>query len=241
MKAYRLRTFAVVLSTTAVAASAVAATDTVNAALPAISAWQVVVNNGCRRRPRRHPCDFNSYNQPSVNVEQLVVFRAAARAARGASARTAFTRATWPSGGPVNVIFDRNTQVPQPNNLDTTFIEPPSFPRIDMSSNTIATRGNHQPVWEYFLEDGTETRAGTTGVYTNPFGPLITGASKLGAVPGFGFFAVPDSVPGTMFDVFPGAPAVTDGATIVFKGNYTVRRNSGGPRCNGRQDRRVLP
>ena len=25
-----------------------------------------------------------------------------------------------------------------------------------------------------------------------------------------------------MFDVFPGAPAVTDGDTIVFKGNYTV-------------------
>jgi hypothetical protein len=90
-----------------------------------------------------------------------------------------------------------------------------------MSSNTIATRGNHQPVWKYGSV-GNETRAGTTGIYTNPFGPLITGASKLGAVPDFEFFAVPGVSPATMFDVFPGAPAVTDGDTIVFKGNYTV-------------------
>ncbi len=122
--------------------------------------------------------------------------------------------------GPVIPIFDRNTLVPQPNNLGSTFIEPPSFPRIDMWSNTIASRGNHQPVWEYTLPDGTDSRAGTTGIYTNPFGALITGASNLGAVPRFPFFAVPETR-GIKFDVFPGAPAVTDGHTIVLKGNYT--------------------
>ena len=47
----------------------------------------------------------------------------------------------------------------QPTPL-TTFIEPPSFPRIDMRSDTIASRGNHQPVWRYVLPDGSETRAG---------------------------------------------------------------------------------
>jgi hypothetical protein len=120
-------------------------------------------------------------------------------------------------------IFDRNTAVPQPNNLDSMFVEPPSFPRIDMSSATIASRGNHQPVWNYLLPDGiTETRAGTTGIYTDPFGPLITGASNLGAVPDFDFFAVPGTAPAIKFDVFPGAPAVTDSTTIVFKGNYFV-------------------
>mgnify|MGYP001116996326 CR=1 FL=1 len=130
-------------------------------------------------------------------------------------------------GSPLKLIFDRNTLVPYPNNLDSTFTEPPSFPRIDMSSNTIASRGNHQPVWEYPLPDGTDTRAGTTGVYTNLGGALITGASNLGAVPGFEFFSVPGvGLPapgfvGTKFDVFPGAPAVTDGRTIVVKGNYT--------------------
>jgi len=232
MKAYRLRTFAVVLSTTAVAASAVAATDTVNAAPPAISAWQVVVNNGdymptdaCDPSvPSTPTCrTFNSYNQPSVNASQLVVIRARSRGGQGGGQNVhgVYTR-DMAAGGPVVRILDRDALVPQPNNLDTTFIEPPSFPRIDIGSNTIATRGNHQPVWEYTLADGSDTRAGTTGIYTNPFGPLITGASTLGAVPGFGFFAVPDLDPLTMFDVFPGAPAVTDGATIVFKGNYTV-------------------
>ncbi|MGE5667915.1 MAG: hypothetical protein ACM338_06950, partial [Betaproteobacteria bacterium] len=57
---------------------------------------------------------------------------------------------------------------------------------------------------------------------TNPFGPLVTGASKLGSVAGFSFFQVPDASAGTFFDVFPGAPAVTGTSTIVFKGNYTA-------------------
>ena len=104
----------------------------------------------------------------------------------------------------------------------TTFIEPPSFPRIDMRSSTVASRANHQPAWRYQLSDDSETRAGTTGIYTNPFGSLIAGTSNLGAVPDFDFFAVPGIAPVTKFDVFPGAPAVTDGATVVFKGNYTV-------------------
>jgi len=50
---------------------------------------------------------------------------------------------------------------------------------------------------------------------------LITGASNLGEVPAFPFFSVPGS-PGIKFDVFPGAPAVSDGTTIAFKGNYAV-------------------
>lgn len=123
-------------------------------------------------------------------------------------------------GSPVVRIFDRSTPVPQPNNLGSTFIEPPSFPRIDMWSNTIASRGNHQPVWNYMLPDGTDTRAGDTGVYANPFGDLMTGSSGLGAVSGFEFFAVPGTT-GIKFDVLPGAPAVTNGRTIVVKGNYT--------------------
>jgi hypothetical protein len=125
------------------------------------------------------------------------------------------------AGNLIISILDRTTLVPHPNNLDTTFAETPSFPRIDMSSDTIATRGNHQPVWRYFLDDGTETRAGTTGIYTNPFGDLTTGAAKLGDVPEFSFFEVPE-FPGIRFEVFPGAPSVTEGDTIVFKGNYTA-------------------
>jgi hypothetical protein len=92
-----------------------------------------------------------------------------------------------------------------------------------MWSDTVATRGTHQPVWQPVDPASGEIveQLGTTGIYTNPFGSLITAASKLGSVPEFSFFEVPEA-PGTLFDVFPGSPAVTDGATIVFKGNYTV-------------------
>ena len=131
--------------------------------------WQVVVNNGVTvpGDARR----FNSYNQPSVNVDGLVVFRARSKGGMGGRARP---RGLHPRHG----RGDRRDQglrpqrplVPQPNNLGHDFVEPPSFPRIDMWSDTIASRGNHQPVWTYLLPDGTETRAGTTGIYTNPFG-----------------------------------------------------------------------
>jgi len=132
-----------------------------------------------------------------------------------------YTRDMSVTNSEIFPILDRKTQVPQPNNLGTTFTETPSFPRIDQDSDTIATRGNHEPVWTYDAASE-ETRVGTTGIYTNPFGPLITGTSKLGGVPGFEFFAVPGIDTPVMFDVFPGAPAVTGGRTLVFKGNYTV-------------------
>lgn len=194
-------------------------------------AWSTVVNNGdympgdqCDpATPSLPTCrNFNSYNQPSVNAEQLVVLRARSRGGHGGGqpVHGIYSR-DMAVGGPVVKILDRETLVPQPNNLDTVFHEPPSFPRIDIGSDTLATRGNHQPVWRYLLEDGSETRAGTSGIYATPNGPLITGAGKLGAVPGFTFLEVPEQ-PGAFFDVFPGAPAVTDGNVIVFKGNYTI-------------------
>ncbi len=163
---------------------------------------------------------FNSYNQPSVNLDGLVVIRARSRGGMGGQpAHGIYTRDMSEPGSEINRILDRTTEVPDPNNLGTTFVETPSFPRIDMGSDTIATRGNHQPVWRYGQE-GDQTRAGTTGIYANPFGELITGAAKLGNVPGFSFFEVPE-FPGTLFEVFPGSPSVTGGNTIVFKGNYT--------------------
>ena len=190
-------------------------------AAPPVPQWQVVVNNGVTVPGDPSNRKYNSYNQPSLNVDQLVVFRARSKGGNsGEPAHGIYTR-DMALGTPVSRAFDRNTAVPYPNNLGTTFIEPPSFPRIDMWSPTIASRGVHPPVWRYLLGDDTETRAGTTGIYTNPFGSLITGASNLGEVPAFPFFSVPGS-PGIKFDVFPGAPAVSDSATIAFKGNYAV-------------------
>jgi len=163
---------------------------------------------------------FNSYNQPSVNLDGLVVIRARSRGGMGGQpAHGIYTRDMSDPDSDIIRILDRTSEVPAPNNLGTTFVETPSFPRIDMGSDTIATRGNHQPVWRYG-EEGDETRAGTTGIYANPFGELITGAAKLGHVPDFHFYQVPE-FPGTLFEVFPGSPSVTASNTIVFKGNYT--------------------
>jgi hypothetical protein len=238
---------------------------------PPLFTWSTVVNNTDLMPPLNEK-KFNSYNQPSVNVNGLVVIRARSRGGPGDTAGnlgdqdeiTAMAPSPGGGGGenqpihgiytrnmsnpfspgPIVRILDRKTEVPQPNNIRrppetapehgplTTFIETPSFPRIDMTSNTIATRGNHQPVWKVLDPDTDDIleQVGTTGIYTNPFGPLITGASKLGGetervlkdpVQEFPFFEVPEA-PGTPFDVFPGAPAVTGGSTIVFKGNYTV-------------------
>ena len=181
---------------------------------PIVFDWEVVVNNsvtvpGDSRK-------FNSYNQPSLNVNRLVVFRGRSKGGTsGEPAHGIFLR-DMAQGTALVTVFDRTTPVPDPNNVGATFNEPPSFPRIDMWSSALASRGNHQPVWD----DGV-TRAGITGIYTTPFGELITGASNLGAVPEFAFFAVPGEG-ATKFDVFPGAPTVTDGRTIVFKGNYTL-------------------
>ena len=199
---------------------------------PPLFTWSTVANNTDPMPGTAPERTFNSYNQPSVNVNGVVVLRARSRGGlpSGEPTHGIYLRDMGVAGSPILRILDRTTEVPPPNNghypptdpLLTTFVETPSFPRIDMGSDTIATRGNHQPVWVYALPDGSETRVGTTGIYTNAFGPLITGAAKLGAVPGFSFFAVPGLEPPTPFDVFPGAPAVTNERTLVFKGNYTL-------------------
>lgn len=209
------------------------ATTTVGLALAAPQNsfnWSTVVNNGdymptasCNpAAPSASLCrQFNSYNQPSLNTKKLVVFRARSKGGQGGEPIHGVYTRDMDKHSPVLSILDRDTLVPQPNNLSSLFVEPPSFPRIDIDSAMIATRGNHQPVWEYVLPDGSVSKAGTAGIYANPFGPLITGASKLGAIPEYSFLEVPE-FPSIFFDVFPGAPAATNDSTIVFKGNYTL-------------------
>ena len=212
MKQQRLQALTIVAAALALISSQ-AAGDQI------LGPWQVVVNNG-----DIVPGDtrnFNSYNQPSLSMDGFVVFRARSQSGSGGEPAHGIFARDMSLRLPMITVFDRNTLVPWPNNLDSMFTEPPSFPRIDMLSHTIASRGNHPPVWEYILPDETESRAGTTGIYTNPYGLLIPGESNLGAVPDFPFFSVP-GVDGVKFDVFPGAPAVTDESTIVFKGNYTI-------------------
>ncbi|MBI1325455.1 hypothetical protein GC170_20005 [bacterium] len=206
----RTRNFGVSLILGAIAA---------NSAFGADFVWQTVANNGYLVPGDPQGRNFNSYNQPSVNTSGLVVFRARSKGGSGGEPAHGIYSRNMASPSPIVKILDRNTLVPMPNNLGSTFIEPPSFPRIDIFGTTIASRGNHQPVWEYMLPDGTDSKAGTTGIYATPGGILQTAASNLGNVPGFEFFAVPGTA--LKFDVFPGAPAVANPTTIVTKGNYT--------------------
>jgi hypothetical protein len=185
--------------------------------------WNTVFNNN-DLIPGAEPRTFNSYNPPSVNTKGMVVVRARSRGGQGMGPAThgIYMRDMGQADSEIVRVLDRTTLVPDPNNLGTTFVETPSFPRIDMHTNTIATRGNHQPVYRYYLDDEIETRAGTTGIYSNPYGgELVTGGAKLGHVPGFDFFGVPDK-PGVLFEVFPGAPSITNGNVIAFKGNFSL-------------------
>lgn len=189
--------------------------------------WVTVVNNAVSPPgPAGIGKNYFSYNQPSINSNGIVVFRARAKAPGGAPAGEPH-RGVWSvdlcSSSTLQTILDTETMVPDPNNLGSIFNETPSIPRIDISSPLIASRGNSQPVWTYTDPNtGLETRAGTTGIFTWINGPLTTGVNTLGNVSDFSYFQVPLPAPaGTKFDVFPGSPTMTNGKYIAFKGNYT--------------------
>jgi len=178
--------------------------------------WQTVVNNSFAIPDGK--TNFSSYSQPSVNSQGMVVFRA--RSTGGQRETGIFLRKGI--SGKVTKIADLNTLVPYPNNLDAEFLEFSAIARIAPNSDHTAFVGLHKPAYRYTLPDGSETRAGTAGIYTlTDQSVLVTGASKLGNAPDFEYFAVPGTknVP---FDVYPGAPALTDDGLIVFKGNYQI-------------------
>lgn len=199
--------------------------------------WTTVVNSN-DLVPEIVPPDrtFNSFNPPSVSAKGMVVFRG---------------RSTGHSKGPVSGIFKRefeqgsqivkvvarsapnetsSTLVPDPNNMEAVYIEFPSFPRISINTNVIATRGMHKPVWEWTAANGVEKeRSGTTGVYVeleldDGSRKLVTGASRLGSVNNdfANVYDVPyaNKTHGGVFDVFPGAPSITDNNVVAFKGNF---------------------
>lgn len=163
---------------------------------------------------------FSSFGQPSLNNKCAIAFRGRSSGG-GEPARGVYAGSGCKAGSALQVGAAQGSVVPAPNNLAATFNEFPAFPRLDLLNNLLVTRGQSKPVWQYTLQDGTDTRVGTSGVYAGLLGSsLRTGASLLGAVPGFEYFAVPGR-PGVRFDQFPGAPHVFDGNKIAFKGNFT--------------------
>lgn len=178
---------------------------------------------------------FGSFNQPSVNKDGVVVFRARSV---GSSEPVSgiFRKRMSAMGQPIEAIFLRGEEVPEPNNSDSFtkggevsgFREFPSIPRIDADRTLIATRGVSMPVWIYQLPDGSEARAGTNGVFVSANGMKSTAMSLLGSVRDaetgelvFPWHSVPDAPEGTKFDVFPGSPALADGRFVASKANWT--------------------
>jgi hypothetical protein len=172
--------------------------------------------------------NFNSYNQPSINDNGLVVIRARSRGGGGEPVSGIFTRDML-SLEPVQTVTTRNSIVPAPNNTNATFNEFPSFPRIDSKSSMFAFRGQSQPVWNVIdpTTDEIITKIGTSGIYTNQTGTLKTGLSQLGQLSEFSYVQVPNTTPLTKFDQFPGAPSPTDGNIVAFKGNWTDEAGTG--------------
>lgn len=212
-------------------------------ALPAMgnvasaATWEVVVNNGFYAPvalPQLVLPYFFSYNQPSINYAGQVVFRARAKAKTGGASggepvRGVYLRTgTGPAtSNAIRIMADNSgVKVPSPNTTGATFIEFPSIPRADATTNMVATRGQSQPV--VTLSDG--TKVGTSGIYAlyggNPWVPTAmnfgTGASQVGNVPNYNYFAVPGEPAGTKFDQFPGSPSPLANRLVLFKGNYTV-------------------
>jgi hypothetical protein len=188
---------------------AVAGTLAATASGQSLPSWQAIVNNG--DTAPGSTTTFRSYNQPSINGNGLVIFRARSSSGAGGAQIDGVYIRDAAAGTPIAKLAARDDSVPDPNNtfytgLPAAFTEFPSIPRID----------------------ATETRVGTAGIYVFPNGVPTTGASLLGAVTEpdqitltFPQFSVPGAPLGTRFDQFPGSPAVTSGRFIAFKGNYT--------------------
>lgn len=193
-----------------------------------IGTWKVLADNRTFI-PGSADISFFSFNPPSVNTSGLVVFRGRAKAATGsggaqgsggggAMSRGVFAVDACLGSLTLYTVADTTMAVPAPNNTDASFTEFPSFPRIDIDSGVLATRGQSTPVWT--LPDGTKT--GTSGVYVSLPTGLSTGIGQLGNVSEFSYMQVPGaSTPGIRFDQFPGSPTLTQGRYLVFKGNYT--------------------
>lgn len=170
---------------------------------------------------------FNSFNQPSVNGAGLVVMRARGKGVSGGGEppRGIYARPMSGTPGALSVVFDTATAVPGPNNAGTggapvAFTEFPAFARVGLQDDTVATRGQSNPLWVYTLPDGSETRVGTSGVYALRRGVGLSVAGQFGAVPDLAYYSVPGAPAGTRFDQFPGAPAVGGLGRIAFKGNW---------------------
>lgn len=165
---------------------------------------------------------FSIFGSPSVNASGTVVFGGTSALSTSGSGETSATLGIYsvdPVSLAVTKVADTATLVPDPNTLTygnslAKFGGFPSYASIDQDSPLVAFAATHPPVLQ--LTDG---KGGNAGLYANPSGNLVTGMGLFTQAP-YTYFQVPDMPAGTAFDEFPVSPAVVNGSTLVFKGDY---------------------
>jgi hypothetical protein len=151
--------------------------------LPVAFTWATVANSASVVPGGDGVRTFNSFNQPSVNGAGLVVIRGRSKGGDASSGaeqggqplRGIYARKMGGKASPLVTVFDTATVVPGPNNTlyqgkPGTFTEFPAFPRIGLDNETMISRAQSKPVFEYQV--GTDpitgapitTKAGTSGV-----------------------------------------------------------------------------
>ncbi len=185
---------------------------------------------------------FTFFSEPSVNRLGAVVFR-------GANGQTSshplapvnplagvYLRLMGSADQPVQMLFQRGTEVPAPNNVENPplsghlagFREFPGFPRIDADALMATARGSSGAVWRFYLPDGEEVREGTSGVFATSNGSRYTVCNMLGDAfdpdtldMTFPQFGVPNEHEGTAFTGFPGTSTVGDSRYVAFKATWS--------------------
>ncbi|MGA8044090.1 MAG: hypothetical protein WCA37_14935, partial [Terracidiphilus sp.] len=188
-------------------------------------AWQTLAN-GSSTLPGTTTA-YSVFGSPSINASGLAVFRGQSvltisKGSGESSSTTGIYTADLATGGKLAKVVDIATIVPEPNTLtygSTTakFGGFPAFPNIDQTSTFVGFNATHPPV----ISLTSSGKAGSAGIYSNPAGALDTGVGIFVAdsTTTYPYFEIPD-LPGTAFGAFPNSPAVVNGNTLVFKGDF---------------------
>ncbi len=188
-------------------------------------AWQTLAN-GVSTLPGTTTA-FGVFGSPSINASGMAVFRgqsvlSTSEGSGESSTTTGIYTADLANNGKLAKVVDIATIVPDPNTLKygntyAKFGGFPSFPNIDQASSFVGFNATHPPV----ISLPSNGKAGSAGIYSNPAGALDTGVGLFvaDATTTYPYFQNPE-LPGTAFGAFPNSPAVVNGNTLVFKGDF---------------------
>ncbi len=185
--------------------------------------WHTVANGSTALPGGKESTLFLTFGEASVNSSGLAVFKGQSTASTSQTGDTSSTTGIFSADlntGTLATIADITMLVPDPNNVTygTTFAKFGGFPslaRIDAGSALVGFAATHPPVMQ--LQSG--GRVGSSGLYANPSNALDTAVGLFTQDP-YTFFQVPDMAAGTAFGAVPVSPAVVNGSTVVFKGDY---------------------